>query len=280
MAVVLITGCSSGFGLVSALHFARKGDTVYATMRNTAKGAALEQAKQAEKLPIELVQLDVTDAASVQAAVRKVLDAAGRIDVLVNNAGIGIHGPLEDTDVEEAQEVFETNVFGLMRVTNAVVAAMRKQGGGTIVNVSSLGGRVSAPFGGVYSASKYAVEALSESLNYELHPFGIRTIVIEPGGFETRFGENRRVSRRFTEGSAYLDLEQRFEASVGRLPGVGGNPGDPQVVAEAIYTAVHDKEPKLRYLVGQDAEMIGGLRRQLDDEQFEQTMRQALDFWD
>ena len=279
MAVVLITGCSSGFGLLAALHFARKGDTVYATMRDTAKAGALEAARDKESLPIHVVPLDVTDDASVANAVRQVVAEAGRIDVLVNNAGIGIHGPIEDTDVAEVKEIFETNVFGAMRAVNAVAPTMRQQGSGTIVNVSSLAGRVVAPFGGIYSASKYAVEALSEALHYELHPFGIRVVVIEPGGFETRFGDNRRVSSRFTEGSAYLDLERRFEASLERLPGRGG-PGDPQVVAEAIYNAVQDKEPKLRYLVGQDAEMIGGLRKQMDDTQFEQTMRQALDFWD
>ena len=279
MAVVLITGCSSGFGLLAALHFARKGDTVYATMRDTAKAGPLEAARDKESLPIHVVPLDVTDDASVANAVRQVVAEAGRIDVLVNNAGIGIHGPVEDTDVVEVKEIFETNVFGAMRAVNAVAPAMRQQGSGTIVNVSSLAGRVVAPFGGIYSASKYAVEALSEALHYELHPFGIRVVVIEPGGFETRFGDNRRVSRRFTEGSAYLDLERRFEASLERLPGRGG-PGDPQVVAEAIYSAVQDKEPNLRYLVGQDAEMIGGLRKQMDDAQFEQTMRQALDFWE
>ena len=279
MAVVLITGCSSGFGLLAALHFARKGDTVYATMRDTAKAGALEAARDKESLPIHVVPLDVTDDASVANAVRQVVAEAGRIDVLVNNAGIGIHGPIEDTDVAEVKEIFETNVFGAMRAVNAVAPTMRQQGSGTIVNVSSLAGRVVAPFGGIYSASKYAVEALSEALHYELHPFGIRVVVIEPGGFETRFGDNRRVSSRFTEGSAYLDLERRFEASLERLPGSGG-PGDPQVVAEAIYSAVQDKEPKLRYLVGQDAEMIGGLRKQMDDTQFEQTMRQALDFWE
>jgi len=279
MAVVLITGCSSGFGLLAALHFARKGDTVYATMRDPAKAGALEAARDKESLPIHVVPLDVTDDASVANAVRQVVAEAGRIDVLVNNAGIGIHGPIEDTDVAEVKEIFETNVFGAMRAVNAVAPTMRQQGSGTIVNVSSLAGRVVAPFGGIYSASKYAVEALSEALHYELHPFGIRVVVIEPGGFETRFGDNRRVSSRFTEGSAYLDLERRFEASLERLPGRGG-PGDPQVVAEAIYNAVQDKEPKLRYLVGQDAEMIGGLRKQMDDTQFEQTMRQTLDFWE
>ena len=279
MAAVLITGCSSGFGLLTALHFARKGDTVYASMRNTAKSGELEQAKQAESLPIEVVQLDVTDDQSVESAVRQVIDAAGRIDVLVNNAGIGAHGPIEETDDDEAKEIFETNFFGALRVTRAVVPKMREQRSGTIVNVSSLAGRVVAPYGGIYSASKYALEAASEALYYELHPFGVRVLLIEPGGFETAIEVGRRVARHFTEGSPYLDLEQRFEQSLTRLPG-GGERGDPQVVAEAIYDAVHTDQPKLRYLVGQDAEAIGGLRRQMDDEQFEQAMRKTLDFWD
>ena len=279
MAVALITGCSSGFGLLTALHFARKGDTVYASMRNTAKSGQLEEAAQKEQLAIDVLQLDVTDEESVRSAVQQVIDGAGRIDVLVNNAGIGAHGPLEDTDDDEAKETFETNFFGALRVTRAVTPKMREQGAGTIVNVSSLAGRAAAPYSGIYSASKYALEAASEALYYELHPFGVRVLLIEPGGFETNFQDNGRVARLFTEGSAYIELEQRFQQAMTRLPG-GGERGDPQVVAEAIYNAVHDEQPKLRYLVGQDAEMIGGLRRQLDDEQFDQTMRQALDLWD
>ena len=279
MANVLITGCSSGFGLLTALQFARKGDTVFATMRNPAKASELEQAKEAEKLPIEIGQLDVTDEASVQNAVRKVIESAGRIDVLVNNAGIGHHGPVEETDDDEAREIFDTNFFGALRVMRAVLPKMREQGAGTIVNVSSLAGRVGPPFDGIYAASKFALEAASESLYYEVHPFGIRVLLIEPGGFETNIGDTRRIPRRYTEGSPYMELDQRFEQAMTRLP-TSGERGDPQVVAEAIYDAVHTEEPKLRYLVGKDAEMIGGLRRQMDDEQFEQAMRQTLDFWD
>jgi NAD(P)-dependent dehydrogenase (short-subunit alcohol dehydrogenase family) len=279
MAVVLITGCSSGFGLLSALHFARQGDTVYASMRNTAKAGELEKAKQAEKLPIEIVQLDVIDEQSVKKAIKQVIDQGGRIDVLVNNAGIGHHGPIEETDDAELREIFDTNFFGAMNVVRHVAPHMRKQGSGTIVNVSSLAGRVPPPFSGVYSASKFALEAASESLHFELHPFGVRVVLIEPGGFETNIENTRRVSSRFTEGSPYLDLEKRFTASLSKLPAADAR-GDAQDVAVKIYDAVHDKEPKLRYLVGQDAEMIGGLKRQLDDAQFEQTMRQALDFWD
>ena len=279
MATILITGCSSGFGKLAALQFARKGDTVYASMRNTSKGKELEDARDSENLKIELLQLDVTDEASVSAAVAKVIAEAGQIDVLVNNAGIGAHGPIEETDDDEAKEIFETNFFGALRTMRTVLPHMREKKAGTIVNVSSLAGRVGPPFDGIYAASKFALEAASEALYYEIHPFGIRVLLIEPGGFETNIGDTRRIPRRFGEGSPYAELDQRFEQALTRLP-TGGERGDAQVVAEAIYDAVHDEEPKLRYLVGEDAEMIGGLRQQLDDEQFEKTIRQALDFWD
>ncbi|MEX0786710.1 MAG: SDR family oxidoreductase [Dehalococcoidia bacterium] len=279
MAVVLITGCSSGFGKLAALHFARKGDTVYASMRNTSKAGELEQARDGENLKLNIVELDVTDDGSVSSAVKQVLDAEGKIDVLVNNAGIGAQGPVEETADEEAKEIFETNFFGALRVTRAVASKMREAKSGTIVNVSSLAGRVVPPFDGIYAASKHALEAATEALYYELHPFGVRVLAIEPGGFETSIGETRRIPRSYTEGSPYAEYHQRFEQALTRLPG-GAERGDAQVVAEAIYDAVHDDEPKLRYLVGQDAEMIGGLRKQMDDAQFEQTMRQTLDFWD
>ena len=279
MATVLITGCSSGFGKLAALHFARKGDTVYASMRNTEKGAELEQARDEENLKIELLQLDVTDEASVKKAVAHVIDAAGQIDVLVNNAGIGAHGPIEETEDDEAKEIFETNFFGALRVIRAALPHMREKKAGVIVNVSSLAGRVGPPFDGIYSASKFALEAVSEALNYEVHPFGIRVVLVEPGGFETNIGSTRRTPRGYGEGSPYMALDQRFEQALTKLPG-RDEESNPQTVAEAIYNAVHDEEPKLRYLVGKDAEMIGALRKQLDDEQFEQTIRQALDFWD
>jgi len=279
MAVVLITGCSSGFGLLTALHFVRKGDTVYASMRNTSKAAPLDEAREKEKLALHVVQLDVTQEESVRKAVQQVLGDAGRIDVLVNNAGISAHGPIEETDDDETKEIFETNFFGALRVMRAVAPKMREQRSGTIVNVSSLAGVVTAPFVGTYSASKRALEAASEALYFELHPFGVRVLLIEPGGFETNIQDTRRVARRFTEGSPYIEFDQRFQQALTRLP-AAGTLGDPQVVAETIYNAVYDQQPKLRYLVGQDAEQIGGLRRQMDDEQFEQTMRQALDFWE
>jgi NAD(P)-dependent dehydrogenase (short-subunit alcohol dehydrogenase family) len=279
MAVVLITGCSSGFGMLASLVFARKGDTVYASMRDTAKSAALEEAAAKENLKVNVIQLDVNDERSVQAAVAKVVDAEGRIDVLVNNAGIGHHGPIEETDDGEVREIFETNTFGPLRAIRAVAPAMRAQKAGVIANVSSLAGVVCPPFEGIYSGTKHALEALSEALYYELHPFGVRVLLIEPGGFSTNIENTRRYPKAYGEGSPYAELDQRFEKALTRLPAAAER-ADPQIVADLIYDAVNDKEPKLRYLVGQDAEMIGGLRRQMDDATFEKTMRQSLDFWD
>lgn len=279
MGVVLITGCSSGFGRLAALEFARRGDQVFASMRDTSKAAPLlDEAKQAGTR-LDVVELDVSDAGSAERTVADVVRRAGRLDVLVNNAGVGIHGPVEDADDDEIARVFDTNVFGLIRVTRPSAAQMRAQGNGSIVNVSSLAGKVSAPFGGVYAASKHAVEALSDAMHYELHPFGVRVVVVEPGGFETQFGANRLIERRFNEGSAYASLEQRFMESQSRLPG-REQEADPQTVANLIVDVAHAGQPKRRYLVGQDAEMIGGLYKQASDEDFEKAMRTTLDFWD
>ncbi len=279
MSVVLVTGCSSGFGMLAAVEFARRGDAVFASMRDTSKAGALRDAVKAAGVSLEVVALDVTDRTSVDAAVATVIARGGRLDVLVNNAGVGIHGPIEEADDDEVARVFDTNVFGLLRVTRAAVPQMRAQGSGTVVNVGSLAGKVSAPFGGVYAASKHAVEAISDALHFELHPFGVRVVLVEPGGFETRFSDNRIFERRFGEGSPYAELDRRFAERGARLPGAGQR-GDAQAVANVIVDAAKAEQPKRRYLVGQDAEMIGGLHKQMSDEDFEKAMRTALDFWD
>ncbi len=279
MAVVLITGCSSGFGKLAALEFARRGDTVYASMRNTSKAGALQDAAKAEKLEVSVVELDVTKKASADRAVKDVAAKAGRLDVLVNNAGIGSHGPIEDFDDDEVQAIFDTNLMGVIRTTRAALPTMREQGSGRIINVSSLAGKVTAPFGGIYSASKHALEAISDALYYELHPFGIQVSIVEPGGFETEIGNNSHPAKRFTEGSAYVQLERRFAEASSRLPGTGGG-ADAQIVANVIVDAAKAAEPKRRYLVGQDAELIGQLHKQQSDEDFEKAMRTTLDFWD
>ncbi|MDP9237060.1 MAG: SDR family oxidoreductase [Chloroflexota bacterium] len=279
MAVVLITGCSSGFGKLAAVQFARGGDTVFASMRNTAKAQPLLDEAKAAGVAVEVIELDVNDDSSVRTAVKDVIARGARIDVLVNNAGIGTHGPVEDYDDEEVEKIFQTNVLGVIRVTRAVAPQMRAQGSGRIVNVGSLMGIVTAPFGGVYSASKHAVEALSDALHYELHPFGVRVVLVEPGGFDTEFGANVAPARRFTEGSAYVELERRFSEASTRLPGAGER-ADAVAVADVIVDAARAEAPKRRYLVGQDAQLIGGLHKQMSDEDFENAMRTTLDFWD
>ena len=279
MAVVLITGSSTGFGKLAALEFARRGDTVYASMRNTAKGEALLSEAKAANVTVNVIALDVANRASVDAAVAGVIKEAGRVDVLVSNAGVGIHGPIEDCDDDEIHAVLETNVLGVIRAARAVAPHMRAQKSGTIINVGSLAGKVSAPFGGIYSASKHAVEALSDSLYFELHPFGVRVVVVEPGGFETEFGANRILARRFNEGSPYVEYEQRFNASSSKLPGADQHESA-QKVADVIVEAAKSDAPKRRYLVGQDAQTIGGLAKQMSDEDFEKAMRTVLDFWD
>ena len=279
MAVVVITGCSSGFGKLTALEFARRGNRAFATMRNTAKDGPLQAEAAAAGVSVEVLQLDVNDRASVEKAVAEVINRAGRIDVLVNNAGISTQGPIEDFDDDEIAAVFQTNVFGVIRMARAVLPHMRAQKSGTIVTVGSLSGKVAAPYGGIYAASKHAVEALSDALYYEVHPFGIRVVLIDPGGFETEITNNSGPARRFTGSSAYIELERRFAEASAKLPG-GGERADAQTVAEAIVNAVEAERPKRRYFVGQDAELIAGLHKQMSDEDFEKAMRTTLDIWD
>ena len=279
MANVLITGCSSGFGLLAALEFARKGDHVFATMRNPNKAVELERIRDAEKLPIEVLQLDILDDASVSRAVAEATKR-GPIDVLVNNAGIELRSPIEEADDDEVRRQFDTNVFGTLRVIRAVVPGMRERGTGVVINVSSIAGIVPPPYAGFYAASKHALEAISEALHYELSSFGVRVAVIEPGGFATEFRANAFEARRFNESSPYWDLSQRFGVALDRLMRPEGPPADPADVARAIYNAAYTDQPRLRYLVGNDANLIATVRNQTDFEGFEAAMRQTLDWHD
>lgn len=278
MAVVLITGCSRGIGLQTALQFSREGYIVFASMRETSIAGDLNKAAKSQGLSIEVVQLDVTDGESIEAAVARVLTSAGTIDVLVNNAGFGYMGPVEEADIDEARLVFETNFFGPLRLMQTVLPTMRKNRSGTIVNVSSLSGVIAEPYNGIYAASKHALEALSEALHYESHPFGIRIVIVEPGGHDTRGYWTARKERRLTKDSPHFKYGDKFMQAVKKIPGAE-KPGDPRAVAETIYEAVSTDHPKLRYPVGEEAG-IAALRRQLGDEEFEQAMRTTLDIWD
>src|SRR6185503_16585454 len=200
MSNVLITGCSSGFGLLTALRFARAGDRVVATMRTPEKApAALTEPIAKERLPITIGRLDVCDPASVAAAVKD----AGQIDVLINNAGIELRSSIEDASDADVQRQFDTNVFGSLRVMRAVLPQMRARRRGTIVNLSSIAGIVARPFGGLYSATKHALEAITESLHFEAAPLGIRVVLIEPGAYGTRLLDNAFNGRGFGPTSPY-----------------------------------------------------------------------------
>jgi NAD(P)-dependent dehydrogenase (short-subunit alcohol dehydrogenase family) len=272
MSVVLVTGSSSGIGLATALHFGRLGDGVYAGVRNIATATELAEAIAAEKLPVHPITLDVDDQASVTRAVREVLAQAGRVDVLVNNAGIGGGGPVEDVPVDWVKSLFETNYLGAIRMIRAVLPGMRERRSGVIVNVSSIAGRLAIAGHGHYSAVKHALEAISEALAQEVLGFGIRVAIVEPGVVVTPI---------FTKAKRFADPASPYAAHVHRLllfyQMQMKMPSQPADVARVIHDAVTTKTPKLRYLVGQDAEMLVAGRRKLTDEEYVETGRPMPD---
>jgi len=278
MANVLITGCSSGFGREAALLFAREGDRVFATMRDVAQGAELERVARDEGVALEVVRLDVCDPATIRDAVAHAA-SAGPLDVLVNNAGIELRSPIEDASDEDVHRQFDTNVYGPLRLIRAVLPGMRTRRRGTIVNVSSIAGIVARPYGGLYAASKHALEAISEALHFEVQPFGVRVVLIQPGQFGTRLLDNAIRGSDFTEGSPYRERSERFDLAIQKLRpgGVAGSAAD---VARLIRDAVHDPQPRLRYLAGGDAELIASTYRQLPFEEYERAMREVLGWWD
>lgn len=278
MSNVLITGCSSGFGLLTAIQFAKNGDKVFATVRNPDKADALKAAIQKDNLSIEIVKLDVCDDASVVAAVKQA-EAKAPIDVLVNNAGIEVRGPVEEVSDEEVILQMNTNFRGCLRMIRAVLPAMRARKCGTIVNVSSVSAISPRPFAGIYSASKAAVEAISEALHFELQPYGIRIVLIEPGQFATRLHDNLVTAAKFTKDSPYRAISDRLDAAVVKLNPTGHR-GNAQDVADAIVNSVRAQPPKLRHLVGQDAQLIATVRKQTDFEGYEKLMRETLGWQD
>ena len=279
MATVLITGCSSGFGLLTALHAGRRGHRVVATMRRPERDETLSRAMRDERLQIALLPLDVCNAGQVRETVARAEAEHGPLDVLVNNAGVELRSSIEDADEADIERQFDTNVFGTVRVMQAVLPGMRARRGGTIVNVSSIAGLVSRPYGGYYAASKHALEAISEALHYEVAPFGIRVALVEPGQYATALLDNAWNGGRFTPASPYWERSALFDERIKRLA-PGGERAAPDEVAELICDLAFGKRPGLRHLAGSDAQMIATAYRQSDFEAFEQSMRHALDWWD
>jgi NAD(P)-dependent dehydrogenase (short-subunit alcohol dehydrogenase family) len=260
MARVLITGCSTGIGRATAIECTKRGHEVVATARRT---ETLDDLDVADRL-----RLDVDDDASVRDAVA----AAGGVDALVNNAGWEVSAPVESAPINDVRAMFETNYFGALRMIQAVVPRMRERGGGVIVNVSSLAGRVAGPFTGLYSATKHALEATSEAMHYELGHFGVRVVLIEPGVIETNFGANVRHFGK--DAPPYDELFREWDGALDKLRS-GEAPG-PELVAAVIADAIDDPSTPLRNPVGDDAALIISTRAALDDATFETTMRDTL----
>ena len=270
MSVALITGTSTGIGLATALHFARAGHDVYAGVRNLATATELTKAIEREPLGVTPVVIDVDDGASVQRGVGEVLAKAGRVDVLVNNAGIGGGGPLEDVPVDWAHTLFETNYFGAIRMIQAVLPGMRVRRSGAIVNVTSIAGRVAIAGHGHYSAVKHALEAASEALAQEVLAFGIRVAIVEPGVVVTPIFSK---ARRFADpASPYVEHVRRLLAYYQKQLPSAAQPAD---VAAVIHEAVTTRAPRLRWLVGDDAKRLAEGRRRLSDEEYVAAARPA-----
>lgn len=272
--VTLITGTSTGIGLATALHLARRGHRVYASMRDLGRGEELHKRVAAEKLPVTLVQLDVDSPPSVERTVAEVLQREGRVDVLVNNAGIAPFNPIELATDVEAKQVFETNFFGALRMIRAVLPAMRERRSGCIVNISSVAGRIASSCMGIYSASKFALEAASEALAREVASHGIRVVLIEPGIIITPILEKALNNLPLDQDSPYRQVAQRVQIMFAE--GQKKN-AQPQVVAEVIESALIAKDPKLRFPAGPDAEPFLKGRTGMTDEEWIAMERHATD---
>jgi NAD(P)-dependent dehydrogenase (short-subunit alcohol dehydrogenase family) len=276
--VALITGSSSGIGFETALHLARNGYKTYASMRNLEKSKNITQVANEEKLPIEVVQLDVNDDTSVKQAINKIVAAKDqRIDVLVNNAGYGLLGALEDLSIEEIKAQFETNFFGVIRVTQEVLPVMRQHKGGTIVNVSSVGGRMCIPGLSAYHATKFALEGLSESISYELEPFGIKVVLIEPGFIRTNIMNSSIIAKKAQNPkSPYFSLTQQLERSFKAAMENTSASSPPEEVAKVVLQAVTSNSPKLRYTVGKDAANMIQAKTTMSDTEFGGLIKQQF----
>lgn len=247
--VVLITGTSSGIGRACALHLVERGFRVFGTRR-------LEQGDE----PFREIVMDVCDEDSVVRAIDAVYQQAGRIDVVINNAGLGYAGAIEDTSIEEAKAQFETNFFGTLRVCRAILPRMRAQGSGRIINISSIGGLIAVPFQGMYCASKFALEGMTEALRLEVRPFGIQVTLVEPGDFRTAFTQNRRKVHASGTGSAY---EARLQTSLEIIERDEQRGPAPIAVARLIEKIIEARDPRPRYSVGMAYQRLAILVRRL-----------------
>jgi len=267
--IVLITGASAGIGRAAAELLLREGYVVYAAARR------LERLKELEPLGAKPLSLDVTDESSVKNAVEAVLKAEGRIDILINNAGYGAHGAVEDVPIAEARRQFEVNLFGLARLTQLVLPGMRAQGAGRIINISSVAGKITTPLGGWYHASKHALEAYSDALRLEVGRFGIKVVIIEPGPIQTEWDNTALVNLQKYSGSGpYAPLARRLTGKF--RAGYRKSAPGPAAVAAVILKAARAARPAVRYVVPFQAKAILFLKWLLPDRLLDAAMNFLL----
>jgi NAD(P)-dependent dehydrogenase (short-subunit alcohol dehydrogenase family) len=277
--VAIVTGSSSGIGYATSLLLARNGFYTYASVRDINKSASLQSIADSEKLPLKPIQLEVTDDSSVNDAVHKIVSEKGRIDVLVNNAGYGLFGAFEDLSMDEIKAQFETNFFGVIRVTQHVIPIMRTQrngsrGGGIIVNVGSINGQIAFPVLSAYSATKFAIEGLSESIAYELEPFGIKVILIEPGPIRSNFMKGSLLPERALDPrSPYSELVQKF---YDKTNSQHDDAISPEEVAKTIVHTISIEKPEFRYVVGNYALSLLEARNNTSYSEFQKMIIQNI----
>ena len=270
--VALVTGSSSGIGLETSLALSRDGYHTFASMRNISKGKDLKEIAKKENLPIDIIELDVDKEESIVAAIKKIIDDSGRIDVLINNAGYGQFGCTEDVSMEEFRKQFETNFFSIVRIIQEICPIMRKQNSGKIINISSVAGRMGLPGSPAYISSKFALEGLGECLRYELGQFGIKTTLIEPGVIKTNFFDSMKIPESKTD-PKYKELTDHILSGLKMMVQMGTEPAQ---VSQVIMKALHDDEMLPRYVVGTDAAMFMEAKKMKTDLEFEKYMSKEL----
>jgi len=271
--VALVTGSSSGIGFETSLALARNGYHTFATMRNLGKDEKIKQIIEKEDLSVEILELDVDSEESVNRIIKIVSEKKGRIDVLVNNAGYGMWGTVEDVSIDEFKEQFETNFFSIIRLIQKVAPIMRKQNSGNIVNISSVAGRIGFPVSPAYISSKFALEGLSESLRFELMPFGINVIIIEPGVIKTNFFDSMKMSEKSQQDSTYKEITDKVISGVKMMAEMGTHPKE---VANVVIKTLGEEKPLPRYVIGNDAMMFLEAKKMKTDIEFENYLKKEL----
>ncbi len=270
--IAVVTGSSSGIGYETALALARDGFHTYATMRNTSKASEIQEAAKKEKLKIDVIELDVDNEESIKSAINKIISEKNRVDVLVNNAGYMVFGCVEDVPLNDFRQQFETNFFSIVRIIQEVAPIMRKQGSGTIVNISSVVGRMGLPGSSAYISTKFALEGLTECLRYELGQFGIKITLIEPGVIKTNFFSSMKKVEPKSD-PWYKELTEKILSGLKMMVEMGTHPSE---VAKVVIKAINDKEILPRYVAGNDASMFLEAKKMKTDIEFENYMKKEL----